>query len=294
MRTPGHPTNLVPVDEETRIPRLIAFAAVSVAFVLVVAGCTDSAGDPVSPPLTEVPATSTTVAVPASVTTTTVPPETIDEFIDGFVGAYRTGNPVFLVQRVHPDLRDYYGRETCQAAFKDFVPDDTAKASIRSIAGPAAWTEIFDGTSFNYAGVYTLDIVFIDFGSARRQDMQIALIDDRYYFFHDCGDAAVTTTTMVEVELLDPDGDGLYFVHTAPADSEDFQVPSNFRVTYTGTDSTCAFQLLDPETGGELVYVTGLAGGGMKRVFLSDPLSTAYISDVLGCRGGALEVGPNP
>jgi len=277
-----------------RIPRLTAFAAVLVAFVLAVAGCADNAGEPLSPSLTEVPATSTTVAITTTVTTTTIAPETIDEFIDGFVGAYRTGNPVFLVQRIHPDLRDYYGRETCQTAFKDFIPDDTAKASIRSITGPATWDEIFDGTTFDFAGVYTLDIEFIDFGSTRRQDMQLALIDDRYYYFHDCGEATVTTTTTVDVELLDPDGDGLYFVHRAPADSENFLVPSNFRVTYTGTDSTCAFQLLDPETGGELVYVTGLAGGGLKRVFLENPLSTAYISDILGCRGGALEVGPNP
>lgn len=282
------------MDEKTRIPNVGSFTAAVAALVLIAAGCATTTDNPPSVPLTEANPTSTTVAVTTTSTTTTIPPETIDEFIDGFIGSYRTGNPVFLIQRIHPQLREYYGQENCRAVYESFVPDDTAKATIRSITGPAPWSEVFDGTTFEFSDVYTLDIEFIDFGWDRRQDMQLALIDDRYYYFQDCGDAAVMTTTTVDVALLDPDDDGFYFVHRAPADSEDFLVPSNFRITYTGTDSTCALQLLDPETGKELVYVTGLAGGGVKRIILTDPISTAYMSDILGCRGGELQVGPNP
>ncbi len=270
-----------------------SIAAVVAAFALMLAGCANETIDPALVPLTDANPTGPTAAVTTTTTTTTIAPETVDEFIDAFVGAYRTGNPVFLVQRIHPQLRDYYGRESCRAIYEEFIPDDTAKATIRSITGPAAWSDIFDGATFDFSAVYTLDIEFVDFGWTRRQDMQLALVDDRYYYFQDCGEAASVTTTTVDVALLDPDGDGLYFVHRAPADSEDFLVPAMFRITYTGTDSTCAFALLD-SAGEELVYVIGLEGGGLKRIILPEPTSTAYMSDILGCRGGELQVGPNP
>jgi hypothetical protein len=153
---------------------------------------------------------------------------------------------------------------------------------------------VFDGTEFTISDVYTVDTEFIDFGWPRRQDLQLALIDDRFYFFEDCGDPAQQTPTPIPVEQLDPDGDGFYYVHQGPGDSEDFQVPTMFRITYTGSASACGFQLLDAATGEEVRYVAGLDGGGIKRIVLSEPLSTVYISDVLGCQGGVLQVGPNP
>lgn len=286
-----HSTNLPRVEQVTVVWGFGRVSAGLAALVLVVAGCSGNGDQPESVPLTVASPPSTSTAV---TTSTTIPPETIDEFIDGFVGAYRTGNPVFLVQRIHPQLREFYGQENCRAAFVGFVPDDTARASIRSTSGPAAWSDVFDGTDFDFAEVYTLDIEFTDFGAARRQDMQLAQIEDRYYYFLDCGEPAVVETTEIDVALVDPDGDGLYFVHSAPSDSEDFAVPVNFRITYTGTDPTCSFALLDPETGNELVYVTGLQGGGMKRIVFSDPITEAYMSDILGCSDGELLVGPNP
>ena len=97
-------------------------------------------------------------------------------------------------------------------------------------------------------------------------------------------------------ERLDPDGDGLYFVHSGQGDSEDFEVPSVFRVTYTGTSGTCALDISDPGTGEKLEFVSSLGGGGFQRVFLDtsvDDISLVYIAGVIGCRNGRVEIEPD-
>ena len=97
-------------------------------------------------------------------------------------------------------------------------------------------------------------------------------------------------------ERLDPDGDGLYFVHSGQGDSEDFEVPGVFRMTYTGTSRTCALDISDPGTGEELEFVSSLDGGGFQRVFLDtsvDDISLVYIAGVIGCRNGRVEIGPD-
>ena len=97
-------------------------------------------------------------------------------------------------------------------------------------------------------------------------------------------------------ERLEPDGDGLYFVHSGQGDSEDFEVPGVFRVTYTGTSRTCALDISDPGTGEELEFVSSLDGGGFQRVFLDtsvDDISLVYIAGVIGCRNGRVEIGPD-
>jgi hypothetical protein len=67
------------------------------------------------------------------------------------------------------------------------------------------------------------------------------------------------------------------------------------RVTYTGTAATCAFYLVAADTGEQLDFVSGLGGGGFVRLALqiSEP-AEVYVSDVIGCRGGELQFGPNP
>lgn len=276
-----------------RLSSTIALLAVA---VVIAAGCSND-GESV-PRFDDSSATSTSdVAAPEETTTTsstTIPVETVDDFLDGFIGAYQTGNPVFLIQRIHPDVRDYYGHETCRALYEGFVPDDTARFTIRSTTGPAAWSESFDGRSFTFEDVYVVDVDIVDFDRTRRQDMYLGRIGDRFYFFQDCGDPIVRTTTTIDEAALDPDGDGAYYIHFGAGDSEDFVVPETFRVTYTGTASTCAFQLLNSDTGDEVRYVTGLEGGGIKRFVLPDTVTTVYVSDVLGCAGGALRFGPNP
>ena len=105
-----------------------AFRTAVIAVVAVLAaGCS---GDGESVPAFDPNAATTTppTSVAASSTTstsTTIAPETVEDFLDGYVGSYRTGNPVFLIQRNHPDLREYYGHETCRVAYEGFVPDDT-------------------------------------------------------------------------------------------------------------------------------------------------------------------------
>lgn len=265
--------------------------AVLVAIVFV-AACS-SGGEPV-PTFDPTGTSTTTEAALTEDSSTTAPMETVEDFLDGVVGAYRTGNPVFLIQRVHPDLRDYYGQEACRATYADFVPDDTANATIRSVSGPISWSETFDGTEFAFTDVYTADVDFVDFGSTRRQDLRLARVGDRFYLFLDCGDPIATTSTTFDLDLLETDEDGFYYIHSGPGDSEDILVPAMFRITYTGTASTCSVALMSSETGEELLYVTGLEGGGMKRIVLSEPLNTVYIADVLGCGGGELQFGPNP
>lgn len=275
--------------------RLTSYTALMVVVVVLAAAC--STGGESVPRLGE-----TTTSVPtsdaattSSTTSSTTPPiETVEDFLDGFVGAYQTGNPVFLIQRIHPDLRDFYGHEACRTLYEGFVPDDTAQYSIRSITGPNSWSDGFDGQLFTFEEVYAVDVDIVDFDRVRRQDMYLARIGDRLYFFQDCGQPLVGTTTTIDPAELDPDGDGAYYVHSGAGDSEDFVVPDLFRVTYTGTDSTCAFQLLSADTGDEVRYVGGLDGGGIKRFTLPDPLTTVYVSDVLGCAGGELRFGPNP
>ena len=232
-------------------------------------------------------------------TTTTVPFETVEDFFRGFEGAYRTGNPVFLIQRIHPDLLAFYGREACRTRYADFLADDSAQVRIRSVSGPETWVEEFDSATFTFEDVYTIDVDIVDFGFTRRQDMHLARIDNRLFLFEDCGDPlepiVTTTTTMaIDMDVFDPDDDGLFYVHSGSGDSNDFLVPAMFRVTYTGSATTCAFQLLDAATGTEVRYVTGLDEGGFKRIVLPNPMTTVYVSDVLGCRGGTLEFGPNP
>lgn len=96
-----------------------------------------------------------------------------------------------------------------------------------------------------------------------------------------------------ELAALDPDGDGLYYVHAGQGDSESFQVPSRFRITYTGTSPTCAVYIVEASSGEELEWVSNLDGGGFSRVFLSDPLTEIYLGDIIGCRNGSLQVGPD-
>lgn len=276
--------------------RITSRIAVLAVFVVLAAGCS---GDGESVPTFDANAATTTTqgAVASSSTTsssTTIALETIEDFLDGYVGSYRTGNPVFLIQRIHPDLREYYGHETCRASYEGFVPDDTSNVTIRSISGPARWSESFDGVRFTFENVYTVDIEVVDFNRTRRQDLRLVQIDDRFYLFEDCGDPLVTTTSTIAMSQLDPDNDGFYYVHRGPGDSEDFVVPSIFRITYTGSDSTCEFPLRDTSTGTEVAYVTGLEGGGIRRLVLPDPTTTMYMSDLLGCDGGVLQVGPNP
>ena len=139
-----------------------------------------------------------------------------------------------------------------------------------------------------------MDVDIVDFNRTRRQDLQLGRIGDRFYFFQDCGDPLVITTSTIALSRLDPDDDGLYYVHRGPGDSEDFLVPSLFRITYTGFDSTCEFSLRRSESGREVLYVTGLDGGGFRRIVLPDPSTTLYMAELVGCTRGALEVGPNP
>jgi hypothetical protein len=268
--------------------------AVLVGAVVVLAAACSSGSQTV--PAFDATATSTTAGVaPAGDSSTTAPVESVEDLLDGVVGAHRTGNPVFLVQRVHPDLRDYYGHEACRALYEDFVPDDTANATIRSVSGPVAWSETFDGFEFAFADVYTVDVDFVEFGSTRRQDMQLARVGGRFYVFLDCGDPLIaTTSTTLDRDRLETDEDGLFYVHRGSGDSEDILVPAMFRITYTGTASTCSLALMNAETGKELLYVTGFEGSGLKRIVLSEPLNTVYIADVAGCGDGELQVGPNP
>lgn len=270
--------------------------AVLAVVAMLAAGCAD--GSESVPAFDPNAATTTSQASAATSSTTststTVATETVEDFLDGYVGAYRTGNPVFLIQRIYPDLREYYGHETCRVAYEGFVPDDTSRVTVRSVSGPAEWSEEFDGVMFTFEDVYTVDVDVVDFNRTRRQDLQLGRIGDRFYFFQDCGDPLVVTTSTIALSRLDPDDDGFYYVHRGPGDSEDFLVPSLFRITYTGSDSTCGFQLTDSATGKEIAYVTGLQGGGIRRIVLPDPTTTLYMSDLLGCEGGALEVGPNP
>jgi hypothetical protein len=94
---------------------------------------------------------------------------------------------------------------------------------------------------------------------------------------------------------LDPDGDGIYYTHVGSGDSEDFLVPPMSRVTYTGTGETCAFDLVASASGDKLDFVSGLGGGGFVRMNLSISGPTeVFVSDVIGCRGGELQFGPNP
>lgn len=72
-------------------------------------------------------------------------------------------------------------------------------------------------------------------------------------------------------------------------------VPPAFRITYTGSGTTCAVDIADSATGETLKSVFSLHGGGFVRVFLDTAVvSTVFISDIIGCRGGRLNVGPNP
>lgn len=268
--------------------------ALMAAIFFLATGCTGATTNTRTVSPYEASPTSTTTTATSTDPPSTTPPETVEEFLDGYIGAYRTGNPVFLIQRIHPRLGEFYGRDACRSVYEGFIPDDSARATIRSITDPVAWSEEFDGVIFTFPEVYTVDVDFVDFGSSRRQDMQLGRVGDRLYFFLDCGDPVVTTTSTVDAEQLDPDGDGFYYVHLGAGDSEDFLVPAMFRVTYTGSASPCAFQLLDSATGDELDYVTGLEGGGLKRIILPDPMTTVYVSDVLGCGDGQLQFGPNP
>lgn len=273
--------------------RAMALRAAVLGGVAVLAAACSSGSEPV--PTFDATAVSTTTLAPSTEgSSTTAPVESVEDFLVGVVGAYRTGNPVFLIQRVHPDLRDYYGQDACRAEYEGLVPDDTAKATVRSVSGPTAWSETFDGTEFAFTDVYTVDVDFVDFGSTRRQDLRVARVGDRFYLFLDCGDPIATTSTTLDPDLLETDDDGFYYVHSGSGDSEDILVPAMFRITYTGSSPTCSLALMSPETGEELLYVTGLEGGGMKRIVLSEPLNPVYISDVLGCGGGELQVGPNP
>ncbi len=274
--------------------RGFGFVALLVVSFGLISGC--SGGDDAVPPFEPTVTSSTTSIAGASTTTVSVAAfsETVEDFLDGYVGAHRTGNPVFLIQRIHPKLREYYGREACRDLYGAFIPDDTADITIRTTSGPTVWSDVFDGVEFSFQDVYTVDVEIADFGWTRREDLRLVKVDDRFYLLQDCGDPITTTTTTVPIEQLDPDGDGFYYVHRGSGDSEDFVVPAEFRITYTGLSSTCGFQLLNSETRKEIRYVAGLDGGGIKRLILSDPLTTAYISDVLGCFGGALQVGPNP
>ena len=90
---------------------------------------------------------------------------------------------------------------------------------------------------------------------------------------------------------LDPDGDGFYYIHTGTGDSEDFRLPARFRVTYTGTDSTCAFDIASSITGEDIESIGDLAGGRMRRVTLNFT-DDVYITDFIGCEGGEIQFGP--
>ncbi len=293
---------------------------IALAATLVVGGCGASESDAATtapPPettatttttsSTTTTSTTTTTTTAPTTTTTTIPPLTYEsaectvwEAAAWFSSDYADFGVATDSDAALPELGDAL-REigapideldelTTTAAFSNWLVDQ-AKTTILYEGDDLQLTQLILCAAAIDGGI----VVNVD-ESADASEQLMERFVQVYAGRYDLPGKQVTEAESADLDAaLDADGDGIYFTHDGQGDSEDFLVPPMLRVNYTGSYQTCAFDLLESSTGNRLDFVSGLDGGGFVRMNLSISQPTlVYVSDVIGCRGGELQFGPNP
>jgi hypothetical protein len=136
-------------------------------------------------PVATTTAAPTTTAVPtttvAPTTTTTVPDETVAEFLVAYRVALDADDLEFLVDRLHPVVKDSFGEQLCQ----DFVAREIAALeNYEATAEPGAPVpRSILGTSVQ---MYEVPIAFDFQGQHFEAVGTFALVDGRVHYFAEC------------------------------------------------------------------------------------------------------------
>jgi hypothetical protein len=113
--------------------------------------------------------------------------ETPEEFAAALAEAHRDGDDAFLLDRLHPEVIDLYGRQQC-AAFVKTIQDETRAYQVAGSSDLEPWPYEPDGRSITVDQVYTVDVEATVAGETSTAELHFGQVGDQLTWFTDCGD----------------------------------------------------------------------------------------------------------
>jgi len=114
-------------------------------------------------------------------------PETPEEFAVALAAAHREGDAAFLLQRLHPEVIDLYGRKQC-ASFLKTIRDETRDYQVTGSSQLEPWPYEPDGRSIVVEDVYSVDVEATVAGETSSEELHFGLVGEELTWFTDCGE----------------------------------------------------------------------------------------------------------
>jgi hypothetical protein len=111
----------------------------------------------------------------------------VNNFAADFNQAMATGDTAFLLDSLHPDVVEIYGRQAC-TTYLEGISDPTFQISVVGVSGPAAWDYARDGFSRPLEAIFTVDVDRSFQGQSDRIEMHLDVMPPGANWFSDCGD----------------------------------------------------------------------------------------------------------
>jgi|GEM_PF-6219576 len=116
-------------------------------------------------------------------------PANVLEFVAQLSAAFQTPDLDFLLERLHPEVLQRYGAQTCQAYLPEIV-DPTRSLTVISLVSFGQWQWDSDGLSTVVPDVYVVEMDHTFQGETTRFEGHFGMVDDMLYWFTDCGTPA--------------------------------------------------------------------------------------------------------
>lgn len=116
--------------------------------------------------------------------------ETPRGFLPVFSAAIRTGDQVFLFERLHPAVVEFYGEETCRVYLRDFIVPDS-EFRFRSASEPEEFTWVADGRATLVRDVVNVDVTAVSEEGQIDRVIHLGIVEGSLRWFADCGDPEV-------------------------------------------------------------------------------------------------------
>lgn len=114
--------------------------------------------------------------------------ERVEDFVTAFVQARQSKDIDFLMSRLHPEVLELYGEDTCRSDLEGRPDDPNYNIEILSVAEPGPWNWEVDGRSIPISDVYTVQANVNAGGEEARRELHFAIVDGLLYWFTDCGE----------------------------------------------------------------------------------------------------------
>lgn len=114
-------------------------------------------------------------------------PESPQEFAEALAAAHRDADSRFLLDRLHPEVIDLYGRPQC-AAFVKTIQDETRTYQVTGSSDLEPWPYEPDGRSITVETVYTVEVEATVEGETSTAELHFGLVGEELAWFTDCGD----------------------------------------------------------------------------------------------------------